>query len=307
MANYEYVNGIISAKEQDLLGEKLFALAGGTYENALKTLKERALFSAGETAEETLFFAEEKLNAFVRDTALKPVRDFFLLPYDFLNVKTLLKAKCAGEEIEGKLAPWGTVKTDELSRFIEKGKGEIDERLISLIGSAKPLFEKGVSGREIGRFFAKAEVETLKKACKRSRLLTRFLKEKIDGKNLLFAVRAKDKDEFFAEFLPCGTLKKEEFLPVFDPEKREKAFDGRAQKEFYSTALKSKVCSERDVEDFALKTLYAKRFELSGGQPLIYYILRVKCEIVNARILLSGTSAGMAEDEIKRRMRGSEK
>ena len=64
------------------------------------------------------------------------------------------------------------------------------------------------------------------------------------------------------------------------------------------------VKAEKLMDGYETEYFYKRRYELQAEQPFLYYISRRKTENANVRIVLACLLAGVAEADIKKRLRG---
>lgn len=312
MVDPVYTNGVIAVKERLLLGEKLLRYTEMSAEEVLRALKESGFGSGAEGQEsEALIFAEESLlDGFIREYAPSRTElEYLLSPRDFHNAKALCKAKKLNTSAEKLLAPEGLIKIDDLSKAIESGDfSTLSKHLAEALQAA---LETDMSGAEVGAIFDIALYKHLAAKCKFSPLLKKLLAGKADRLNILTAMRSSNRE--FAEklYVGGGKLKISDLSKLFDEdaEKVEKALNGTPYEQFYKTCLELKqkglpfTEAERALESYEAEYFFAKRFELEGKQPFLYYVFRRRAEIQNVRIILVCLNAGLKAQDVKRRLR----
>ena len=62
--------------------------------------------------------------------------------------------------------------------------------------------------------------------------------------------------------------------------------------------------AEKRLAETEIRLFEARKYELSGSEPFLYYVLRRKTECANVRAAMVCLNAGMKESEIKKRLRG---
>lgn len=309
MVDTLFTNGVIAVKEKTLLGEKLLRLCEAPAE-ALRALKESG-FGGGAEGEdgEALILAEEHaLDAFIREYApSKAERAYFLAPADFHNAKALLKANLAAASVDGMLAPEGEKTVEELKAAIDGDPLSLGKELG---GAVREVLEsEEISGAEIGAIFDRALYRYLLSACKGNRLLKNLLKERVDKTNILTAMRAQSSEQAEKLYAEGGTLSPAQLKRIFEANAQD-ALDKTPYAAFYKQCLSAKekglpfTEAERALESQEAEYFRAKRFELEGKQPFLYYVFRRRSEIANVRILLVCLNAGLPPQEIRKRLRG---
>lgn len=339
MISRTYVNGVIAAKEKYFLGEKLLRLTETDAASALRALKESGFGGDSESAEngnfstdeaETLIAAEEaKTNAFIREYAgSEAEREYFLSPLDCHNVKAYFKAKITGAEAAEMLAPEGAVPLKKIAEAFEKEDFSLlPAYLGEAVKQAENVCENGAAGKgaEVGAAFEKALYGHLLVACKGAgkarRALRGALQEKADLTNLVTALRSSSESAAAKQYVPCGLLSAEDFGFCFaeSGELAEKAYNKacagaggakkKALKAAYDLYLNAKetgsvAAAEKRLAETEIRLFEARKYELSGSEPFLYYVLRKKTECANVRATMVCLNAGLKDSEIKKRLRG---
>ena len=308
-----FTNGVIAIKERLLLGEKLLRYTELTAEEALRALRESGFGSGAEGQEgEALILAEERsLDSFILEYAPSSRElEYLLSPRDFHNAKALCKAKKLNTDAEKLLAPQGLVKIDELSAAIDGGDFSAFDA--DLGGAIKEALENDdLTGAEVGAIFDIALYNHLISKCRYSSILKKLLSGKADRLNILTAMRSNSCE--FAEklFVRGGKLKTADLAKLFDDnrEKAENALKGTAYEDFYKLCFEAKekglpfTEAERALESYEAEYFAAKRFELEGKQPFLYYVFRRRAEIQNVRIILVCLNAGLKAQDVRKRLR----
>lgn len=339
MISRTYVNGVIAAKEKYFLGEKLLRLIETDAASALRALKESGFGGENDGADsgkfssdeaETLIAAEEaKTNAFIREYAGNEAeKEYFLSPLDCHNVKAYFKAKLTGAEARKMLAPQGALAVKTIAEAFENENFSLlPEYLSAAVAEAKKACENGAAGKgaDVGAAFEKALYAHLFEVCKGAgkarRALRSALKEKADLTNLVTALRAVSAESAAGQYVPCGYLAAKDFSFCFaeNAEQAEKLYSkacagaGCAKKKALKTAYDlyrgakesgSVAEAEKRLAETEIRLFEARKYELSGNEPFLYYVLRKKTECANVRAAMVCLNAGMKESEIKKRLRG---
>ncbi len=311
-----YTTGVIACREKFLLKDRILRLAELSPDEAFRFLLETGYGGGAETAVsvydfEKLIRAEEaKLDAFIREYAPnKRLSAYLLAPRDFHNAKALVKAFITGEEDEKMLAPDGLVESVAIKNAVHTGDfSSLYPELASTLKKAMALAETDVSGATLGLLFEKAQAEYLSSISKG--FLKKMISAKVDMTNILTTLRSVDEAQAKEGFLPGGKLSHETPLSLFDTEKAIKKFKRTEYDSFVQSCLEAKekglpmTQAEKARDGYDLAQFEARKYELEKAEPSLYYVYRRKIENENVRIVFVCLLAGLAEAEIKRRLRG---
>lgn len=312
MLNSVYTNGVIAVKERSLLGEKILRFTEMSQQDVLRALAESGFGSgAEERSGEALCGAEESaLDNFIREYApSKTELSYLLSPRDFHNAKALCKAAVLHTEADKMLAPEGLVPVAELSRAI--GGGDFDALPVYLCGPVREVFSReDITGAEIGAIFDGALYGHLAASCKFNPTLKKLAAGRADRLNILTAFRAGERELAEKLYVGGGKLKKEQLAPLFGGEEQiEKSFKKSPYLPFIRLCLAAKAGGqpftegERALESFEAEYFAAKKYELAGREPFLYYVFRRRAEIQNVRIILVCLNAGLPSRKIAARLR----
>lgn len=319
-----YTNGVIAAKEKNLLGDFLLRLCETDAADAFRALCERGYGGGAETTadvyeyEKLIEKEESRIDAFVCEYAPSDAEKiFFLSRKDFHNAKALLKAAYLKTDVEKMLAGEGLVSLSLLKTCVESGDFSALERenprlKLACEAGRESLQKERVSGAEIGEIFEKAHAEYLWEKCRKNKTLKKLLKEKADMTNLLTAFRCQDKEDAENKYLPMGNLSEQTLGQVFstDTEQVRRTFSDTAMAEFVGLCLDDRekglppVQAEKMRDGYETDYFHARRYELQKNQPFLYYVSRCKTENANVRIVFACKLAGFGETQIKARLRG---
>lgn len=321
MVDKTYVNGIIAVKEVSLLGDRILKMCESSAEDAFRTLSESGFARGAELSsvydyELALSADERDIDAFIREYApSRAATQYLFTPRDYHNAKALLKAEYLKCDPEKLLAPEGMYTVELIKAFIG-GEPCPDDKLASAIAEVKALLtQEGEtpSGAKIGFIFERALRSRLIEVCKFNKQLKRFLIKRADLSDILTVMRASGEEYAKSNLFSLGKLDEKRLLSVFgdDKEKAEKAMDGTPYEDFWRACLKVRekglpqTEAERTLATLEESFYGENRYELSGGQPFLYYVFRRRAENRSVRIVISCLLAGMEQDEIKKRLRGN--
>lgn len=311
MLDSVYTNGVIAVKERNLLGEKLLRFIEMAPEEVLRALLESGFGSGAESHDgEALCEAEERaLDGFIREYApAKSELAYLLAPRDFHNAKALVKAAKLNTDAQKMLAPEGLVPVETIASAIKSG--EFIALPKELAGAITEALDGELSGAEIGAIFDAALYNYLSARCRRNKILKNLLSGRADRTNILTALRAGDAE--FAEklYVSGGKLKNEALRSLFkDEDSILKSFKKSPYIDFIKRCLAAKqkgmpmTEGERSLESFEAEYFAARKYELEGKQPFLYYVFRRRAEIQNVRIILVCLNAGLKPQDIKSRLR----
>lgn len=317
-----YTNGVIAAREKNLLKERLHRLCELTAEEAFRTLLESGFGGGAETAAsvyeyENLIAAEEaRLDEFIREFAPSAAEKAYLLSSrDFHNAKALLKSAYLQTDVSRLLAPEGLLAIDELKACVEAQDfapiKEKNERLAKACEEALAVLESEPSGSKVGEIFEKALYGYLFSVAKGKSALKKPLEAKADMTNILTALRCGDKELAREKYLPAGKLKAAELDKLFDEdsERAVKAFARTPYAAFVAACFASKqkgvpmTEAEKILGGYDAAYFAERKYELEKNEPFLYYVYRRRLECVNVRIVFVCLLAGLGEHEIKKRLR----
>lgn len=312
-----FTDGIIAAKEKYLLKDKILRMCELGADDAFRMLIESG-FGGGEALSvyeyDKLITADERsIDDFIREYAPSAAaKEYLLSPRDFHNAKALVKAEYLGADPENMLAPDGLVSVDEMKECFRSGDfSALNTDLANAIIGAREYLQTGDSGAEVGSIFEKALSARLFVACKRNRTLKKLIAARADMTNILTAVRSADALSAEKNFVSGGRLGGDKLSKLFEQEESAlRAFEGTEYLSFVKMCLAAKsqgkplTDAEKRRDSFDCDYLAANRFELKKSEPFLYYVFRRRTENENVRIVFVCLLSGMAERDIKNRLRG---
>ena len=310
---------MIAVKEKSLLGERLKRLCESGADEAFRSLTEYGFGYGAEAATsrdfEQLISSEERaIDAFIKTYAPSEAeRSYLLLPRDFHNALAVVKAEFLSLELDKMLSAEGTVPVQKLLNAVQNGETKELGILGETIAKAVALFgdeEKQPTGAELGTLFIQAQFKALRKACGRNGAVKRLLRRKADMTNLLTAFRCPSEEVARTLYVEGGTLTPKDLSAVYlDADRIERSFEGSAYWEFVKACLEAKRAglpftqAERMLAGSEIDALSRRRFELNGSETFLYYVLRRLVECEDVRVIFVCLNAGMAEADIKKRLR----
>lgn len=316
-----YTNGVIAARETGLLGNKLIKMCEMSAEDAFRTLTESGFAKSAQVKSvfeyESLLYADEReLDDFVREYAPSDCEKiYFCAPRDFHNAKAAVKAQYAGGTLKDMLAPDGLIPAETICRCVKDGDYvPFYPELKDAVEEAVKLFTDGdgglVSGAEIGVMFERAKYRYLLSACKRNLTLKRFLTLKCDMTDILSAMRSESAEQAVKNALFAGKVSEKMLVSLFEGDgKAREAFKKTDYADFVGLCLNARAegkpltAAELVRDNVEIDYLEKRKYELKAKEPFIYYVLRRAAENSNLRIIFVCLTAGLKDNDIKRRLR----
>ncbi len=263
----------------------------------------------------------KKLYKLFREISPQPeIFQIFLQPYDFNNIKMILKAEFAGiEDFSGLLKDKGSIELKKLEVMMR------DRKFDEMPSVMRQAVEEAISD-----FYHTRDPQTvdliLDRACYgRMRQMADsykncFLRDFIAGTvdilnvNIILRLEKMKKDEEFAKraLLPGGYVPIEILI-----QKSDKPIDvlvgllkhtscgevaQRALENYKSTGRK--IRTESMLNDFINIFIARGRYLISGLEPLIGYMLAKEREIRNVRAVMAGKSNRLSGEKIRERLMG---
>ena len=291
-------------------------LSASDYEEALRTLAEIGWSGEGADAEAIAAARVESACALVRKVSPCPdATDCFLLRYDALNLKMLLKARCLGQRPK-RLSACGVYPPELLEHAVAD---HTYKRLPDVLREALDGLEKTLAVREdalaidttVDKAVFALTVQKLRHV--RSGVIRDYFAGRADFLNaimLLRVVRMERDAAFLREMLlPGGTVAEESWMEAFArPELVAKllgAYGKRAAQAALAAALDAAKlpAQEKTMDDRLLKPFSALRLDALRLEPVAGYLLAAEREAAAVRLILTGKANGFDAEEIKERLR----
>lgn len=311
---FVYENARIKSLEVKLLTRQSMQrlLDSGSAQAAFKTLSDMG-FGMGANVPagdfDALFAAEEaKCVATVKEFNVAGALDAFLLQYDFLTLKLLLKAYASGKNAEDNGLE-GLYSFESLRELCYEPS---EEKLAGHIGGAvKDVRALVTSGKATPRAIDIA-VDRRMYACVRETAKERIVKEyfrlKTDGANLLSFLRARRlglDEKFFEEgYIEGGAI---ELRGLYGAQ-TDAILDGVKGSEFFEAfkkALESgdAIGFEVAADNILLAFVRAKRDDMFSVAPILSYCLQKQTELKAAKLIVAGIRNGVDGAVIRERLR----
>lgn len=242
----------------------------------------------------------------------------FLYPYDYHNLKVLLKAEFTGQEAEASLMDIGTIPKAQLAVMVrERSFLSMTTVMREAISSAIDVFSRTKDPQVIDFILDRACYEEMLRAAKESQnsFLQKYVELSVDLINLKTFARVREMKrpwDFFSKvFLPGGKVPEKLLVNSWDDgwellaEKllpyglgETAALGGAGLRETGRFTALEKHCDDKLIT-FAAEAKYVS----FGVEPLAAYLIAKEGELRLARIILAGLTQGLSRDQIGERMR----
>ena len=252
--------------------------------------------------------------ALYRVSPERRIIDVFRAPYDYQNVKALLKAEAAGADPAPLLTDAGRVCPAELREAM---------RSADLRGLPPPLQRAAAAGRDALRAGGPQAADfALDRSCfaelgslareSGSAFLAGLIRLRIDSANLRAAVRALRRgmgvERLKDALLPGGGVAGGRLLQAAAGGGLEEACAASPLKEAAAAAgaaLRGGRLArfEKLCDDAVLRYAAGGRYTAFGEAPVIGYLTAAENELTVVRLLLRGRMAGLGADAIRERLR----
>lgn len=255
----------------------------------------------------------------VREITPDPgVTDLFLVKYDILNLKALLKARLLGEESPA-LSENGTMEPERLRAAVAEANYAY---LPALYQAALKEIESGIAvDQDAFRIDARLDIllfgliaDGLEAAKDCPLTIRAYFTARADAANMLIALRtgAMGRDADFAKslFVPGGKLSPSALEPCVSEPTRLLAA-ARHQPFFEAVRLgleryeagEGLAPLEKLLEDHQLSLLKPHRYALDSIVPLVGYLLAREREASAVRLIVTAKAAKVPEGALSTRMR----
>lgn len=324
--DYTYASSRVRSVEKNLLSrERVDKMVDSrTPEDALKILYDAEYGDGSEPVraadfDQLLTGELKKSYDFILSIAPDP-KDFraFLYPYDYHNLKTLMKAEFMGIEAPDNLIDVGTIPVEGLAAMVrERNFLSLTPLMKQAFGEALEVVSRTRDPQMVDLIFDQACYGDMKLAAELSGsgFLRDYVSLLIDTINLKTFVRARQMGrswDFFSKvYLQGGRIPEKLFVSGYEEayeQFAEKltpyglstalAEGGTALKETGRFTRLEKLCDDRIIE-FAKQAKYVS----FGIEPLAAYLIVKEYEIRTARIVMSGLLQGLSREMIGERLR----
>ncbi len=316
-----YAVARIHALERDALdsGKLERLLAAPNHGDALRALAEIG-WTGADTAEKDAeaIAAERVRRAYDLVRKITPdanVTDCFMLRYDALNIKTLLKARCLSQRAEY-LSPCGVYPVDLLQHATAEHRyKKLPETLAAALDALEEKLAVRVDALLIDAAVDKAVFRLISEKLGRVRNVTvrGYFRARADLLNAITLLRvrraARDAAFFMDMLLPGGSIGAEAWQKAFEKPETVGALLERYGKPVRAAALAA--CQdanrlpalEKAADDALLRMFSVHRRECLSMEPIPGHLLAAEREAAAVRLILAGKANGFAPEAIRERLR----
>ncbi|MBI4744894.1 MAG: V-type ATP synthase subunit C [Actinobacteria bacterium] len=248
----------------------------------------------------------------------KNIIRFFLLRYDFYNLKVLIKIKYFNGDIKSLLSSLGDLDIERAERLIVKGESiELPSIYQKAVSEAISEFEKIKDPLMIDIVLDKHLYNqmTYLSLYEKREFLVDFVKAMIDVSNLKIFLRGKilgkDRDYFIRALFEEGRIPKEFFISLVS-QSREVIINKLRATPYYDF-INEKFLSEHSLEALSIFDKIGDNFLISiakktkrislGVEPVVGYVFAKENEAKTLRIILTGKANNLSSKTIKGRLR----
>ena len=330
-SGYSYVVSRLRAMENRLIDdgvlqrvidsddlESAFKVLGETsYSNGLSEMKSSSDFD--------LLIENELLNCYKEVAAFVPDADVVALcrlPYDFHNVKVLIKnlvqIKEGGERSYRLLTNLGSIDVDDLILAIEGEDYKLLPHALDLtIPKCLSIWDQTHDLQEMERLLDEAlfKVMSEKAAALKMPHISEWVRIKIDSENLRTLYRLKrlgtDATEAIRFVHKGGNVSPERFVQLISEpvEGWGRILAASSLSGVYSSAQESTdientiIDMERILDEYSLKLLESAKYDAFSPSNVILYLCTKESEAKNLRIALVAVANGTDRDSARRLLR----
>lgn len=244
--------------------------------------------------------------------------NIFLYPYDYHNLKVLMKAEYLGIDASDILVDTGTIDITTLKYALnERDFTPLTENMGKALYEIIDVFPKLNDPQIIDIILDKYCYDEMQKSAEEtgSEFIQNYVKMLIDTINLKTYVRLKNMNkswDFFSKvFIKGGQIGEQTFISYFNDtyEKFAEQISGYGFKEAFlegTQYLEEKglfAVLEKLLDNKLIQYIENAKYISFGIEPLASYLIAKDNEIKIARIILAGKLAGISPELIKERLR----
>jgi V/A-type H+-transporting ATPase subunit C len=241
--------------------------------------------------------------------------DIFRLPYDYLNIKALIKAELLNIDPGNMLYDAGTIgKNIMITAFRERNDLILSKYMTEAIALSLDSMAKTSDPQQIDLITDVMCYDDILQRAKDSEFdfLADFLYTRVDLINIITFIRLhriKKDRQFFKRTYINGRLSPEFFTELYELPIQQfyEALTGTAYKALAEKLLGNDELSitevELSVDEYIGTFIKGLRSIPFGPQIPVAYLLSKEAEIKNIRIIMTGKIAGLSSDIIRERLR----
>ena len=243
--------------------------------------------------------------------------DSFLLRYDVLNLKTLLKARILGEEAEA-LSPGGTLDPEMLRHAVaDHSYGRLPEPLKDAMEALEKRVAVSVDPMEIDVRLDQAMYRMMLDGLRKTRspAARKWLEAKADFVNMRSYLRLRG--------MQASLSLADVLVPGGQMERKLRASGGENGDHLLSSAaltyggriaaLASRAMEdmsqigqlEKAMDEYLVNLFAQERMQPDSIDAVIDYLLQVEEQSADVRLIMAGKRNGFSQDEIAERLRGN--
>lgn len=295
-----------------------------TNEDALRVLDDCNYGSGNEMADPNDYeklLTEEHKKTYDFITSVAPEIDYFnmfLYPYDYHNLKVIMKSEYLGIDASDTLVDTGSIDLKVLQYSVkERDFSELTENMGNAIKEIIETFPKTNDPQIIDIIFDRYCYDEMLKSAENTKnnFIIDYVKMQIDAINLKTYVRLKKMNkswDFFSKvFLNGGKIYEQVFIKNYD-EPFDKFADQLSAYDFKETFLEGTealretgmfTTLEKLLDNKLIEYIKYAKYVPFGIEPLVGYLIAKDNEIKIARIILAGKLAGISPELIRERLR----
>lgn len=268
-----------------------------------------------------ILLSEEHKKTYEFINSIAPQKDYFnifLYPYDYHNLKVIMKSEYLGKNTIDSLFDVGSIEINKLKYAVrEREFKELTENMAKAITEVAETFPKNKDPQIIDIIFDKYLYDEMLQAAKFMdiKFVIDYMKMQVDIINIKTFIRLrkmkKSWDFFSKVFLEGGNISLRTFISSYDD-----PYDSFAEELFvygYKDILLEGIESlnktgmftklEQLFDNKLMSHVKSAKYVAYGIEPLMSFLIAKENEIKVARIILAGKLAGISSEKIKERMR----
>ena len=323
VGNYVYTVSRLRGMENHLLDSAFFSrlMENTRIDDAFKALGETSYsqristaYNFDEAIDMEILATFEELKSFVPDSELL---DIFKMPYDFHNVKVLLKGlfKVRGGNTEGRrydlISKLGSIDTEELTNSIETEEyGFLPYGLADLIPQCWQLWDQTKNPQAVELLIDHQMFKAMLKTAEELNMpdVVQWVKNKIDAENLRSAIRLARMKYEVSKALPFfhegGTIRADDVAKLLN----EPVETWSRILSYTDIGAALNVLNEQNdirnsltdvskaLDEYLLKVLEKAKYSMDAPANVLLYLLKKEAEAQNLRVALVCISGGFDRD-----------
>ena len=324
--DYLHISARIKALEARLLGRDFFdkIIEARSYEDAVKALIEAGYKPADDYNEDIMNFEtildKEKsyVYSFISEHVKNPVlTDIFRIPYDFMNIKAVLKAEFMNINPDSMLFGGGTISCNDIKVYVrERNERKLSSFMAEAVYQSLDSMSKYPDPQQIDLICDRLCYEQLLNMAEASGLnfiyeyivtkidllnISSFLRLRNIGKKLMFFIKTYIPSKsgldigFFTSLYDATSA---QFIEALMKTKYRELAERLGMSETVSVAE-----AEAAIDAYTGLLIRKFRYVPFGPQIPLAYLLSKDAEINNVRIALAGKLSGLSGERIRERLR----